>query len=274
MSYNFNPYNYNGKNSGQEKQNKNDNSNQNNSNCQKNKNKDKKKDKNRECNCYKGSLRESLELLSSLPFSSYVDFSSFTLYGQSYHSAKCSTTLKSIASCNCDLLEYTDNTPFNTASLCDLVGYSFKLLNPSTNLELFSYALRDYLCNCKDQCPSCSCPQSCCECKCEGNCDSCCCNDGKAAKLNSLLGPVNLHVKGTLGPITNATLLAVDDDIVWLSAKTRCCEKSNFGVEAALTDTDEDKDKKSSTDEDKKPPHCPETIVIYAIPLYNIEFIG
>lgn len=243
MSYNFNPYN---------------------SNCQKNchtndscqdniktndtyiKESNFIKEQNKECNCYKKALRESFEILSCSPFNSYVDFSRFTLYGHSCHTSRCNTTLKSVSSCNCDLLEYSDNTPFNTASLCDLVGYSFQLLNPSTNLPLFSCALKDYLCHHKGECQSCHHKTSC---SCDCDCDNCCCNSGKAAKLNSLLGLVNLCVKGTLGSITDATLLAIADDIVWLSAVIEC--PSNPSGEPGTLAS-----------------------VIYAIPLYNIEFLG
>lgn len=254
MSYNFNPYNCNCKNDckhdSKQKDDKKDNScNQQNSKQSdkskgndKGKDKDKNKNNSSECNCYKKALRESLELLSCTPFNSYVNFSSFTLYGESYNTAPNATTLKSIVSCNCDLIEYTDGSPFNTASLCDLVGYCFQLLNPTTNLPLFLCALQDYLCCCKNQCNECGCPQPSCVCNCD--CDSCCCNDSKAAKLNSLLGPVNLYVNGVLGPIIGATLLAVVDDVAWLSIT------STSGSPAVTTTT------------------------IHVIPLYNISFLG
>lgn len=258
MSYNFNPYNCNCKNPCQsnnnckndckndckQKDDKKDNScnQQSSKQSDKNKGNDKNKNKHENCNCYKKALRESLELLSCSPFNSYVNFSSFTLYGQSYSTATNATTLKSIVSCNCDLIEYTDGSQFNTASLCDLVGYSFQILNPTSNLPLFLSSLQDYLCCCKGQCNNCCCPQPSCVCDCD--CDSCCCNDSKAAKLNSLLGPVNLYVKGTLGTITGATLLAVVDDIAWVSTTT------TSGSPAVTTTT------------------------IFAIPLYNIEFLG
>lgn len=168
--------------------------------------------------CCKKDLRESFELLSSSLLSSYINFSSFTLYTQSIKTAVGATTLKSIVSCNCDLIEYSDSSSFNTASLCDLVGYSFQLVNPTTNLPLFASALDRILCNCKGNCKSYECPKNSCSCNCD--CDDCCCNEGKSAKLSNALGPINLYVNGTLGPILGATLLAIDCNMAWLALTT------------------------------------------------------
>lgn len=226
MSFMFNPYNYENKNQ----------------NCFNDQENHINKNDSSDCNCYKKDLRESFELLGSNLINSYVNFSSFTLYGQSARTAQNATTLKSLATCNCDLIEYTDGTPFTSASLCDLVAYSFQLLNPTVNLPLFVTGLQNILCNCKGYCNNNICPQPTCNCNCD--CDDCCCTDGIASRLMATLGTVNIFVRGNIDPILNATVLAVTDRLVYLSTATAV--------------------------------GCPSipAATIYVVPLDNIELIG
>lgn len=195
-----------------------------------------------DCNCFKKDLRESFEILASNIINSYINFSSFTLYTQTTTTAPNATTLRSLDTCNCDLIEYSDGSLFTSASLCALVGYSFQLLNPTVNLPLFVTALENILCTCKGYCNNAYCPQSSCVCHCD--CDDCCCADGIEAKLSSTLGTVNVFVKGSLGTISNARVLATTDSLVFLAVS----ETSGSPVVPTST--------------------------IYVVPFENIELLG
>ncbi|MGL4346333.1 MAG: hypothetical protein ACRCTE_14130 [Cellulosilyticaceae bacterium] len=161
-----------------------------------------KQGRNNSCNCKSDlTCAEYLNnILNSLFCTSFKKLfipSSFTLYTSTTYTAPDATTIKSLPSCNNNLVEFSDGSALNYASICNLTGLSFLLNDPTTTLPLITSALKNLGSNCKYPCYS------------E-------CNSGKAQKLCAALDTVNLQVYGSIGYLANVNVLDVAENAVWV----------------------------------------------------------
>ena len=159
-------------------------------------------------------IKESLDLLTTDAFKSFIDLNSFTLIGTNWSTDPDNTTIRSFNNWNDQTINYSDSSGFNLTTCCDIIGFSFNLINSSACcqndlcqtriVERFTRLVQDSI------------PKIDGDLTCSNNGISC--NRAKAAYLANSISPVNILVNSNSmmnNALCNLTVITVTDNIAW-----------------------------------------------------------